>query len=141
MKMRFASQTDVELLASLNHELIADEGSDNPLTIDQLRMRMTEWLAGRYQAVLFETPEGEPLAYALYRDDGETLFLRQFFVTRAHRQTGVGRAAIQQLLREVFPPGKRITVEVLSANTRGLAFWHALGFSDYFVTLELRAVA
>jgi GNAT superfamily N-acetyltransferase len=138
--MRFASDADVDLLARLNHELIADEGGDNPMTIAQLGTRITEWLAGRYQAVLFETSEGEPLAYALFRDDGETLFLRQFFVVRAYRQTGVGRAAMQRLLNEVFPPEKRLLVEVLSKNARGLAFWHALGFSDYFVTLELRAV-
>ncbi len=139
MHMRFASQADVTLLARLNHELIADEGSDNPQSIPQLAERMAEWLDGRYQAVLFETAEQETLAYALFRDEGESIFLRQFYVTRSHRQAGVGRAALQRLLGEVFAPGKRVVVEVLSKNERGIAFWHALGFSDYFLTLELRA--
>ena len=139
MHMRFASQADVALLARLNHELIADEGGDNVQSIPQLAERMTEWLEGRYQGVLFETSEREPLAYALFRDEGESIFLRQFFVTRPHRHAGVGRTAMRQLLTEVFAPGKRVVVEVLSKNERGIAFWHALGFSDYFLTLELRA--
>ncbi len=139
MEMRFASQSDVAVLARLNYQLIADEGSDNPMTVPQLAERMAEWLDGRYRAVLFEIAS-EAVAYVLYRDDGETIFVRHFFVTRTHRRSGIGREAMTVLINDVFPPEKRVVVDVLTRNARGLAFWHALGFNDYLLTLERRAV-
>lgn len=135
MNLRTATLADIDTLAELNHQLIADEGADNPMAVQQLAERMTEWLEGRYRATLFEEG-GAPVAYALYRDDGESIYLRQFFVTRDRRRGGVGRAAIGRLVDEVFPPGKRVVVEVLSKNTRAMTFWHAMGFVDYFMTLE-----
>lgn len=135
MNYRTATLADIEMLAELNHQLIADEGADNPRSVAQLAERMAEWLEGRYRAVLFEEG-GAPVAYALYRDDGESIYLRQFFVTRERRRTGVGRDAIARLVNEVFPPGKRVVVEVLAKNARAMAFWHAMGFVDYFMTLE-----
>ena len=135
MNYRTATLADIETLAELNHQLIADEGADNPWSVPQLAERMAEWLEGRYRAVLFEEG-GAPVAYALYRDDGESIYLRQFFVTRERRRTGVGRDAIARLVNEVFPPGKRVVVEVLAKNARAMAFWHAMGFVDYFMTLE-----
>ncbi len=135
MNLRLATMADIDTLAELNHQLIADEGADNPMSVPQLAERMTEWLEGRYRAVLFD--EGDaPVAYALYRDDGESVYLRQFFVARDRRRTGAGRDALTRLVNEVFPPGKRVVVEVLSTNTRAMAFWHAMGFVDYFMTLE-----
>lgn len=135
MNYRTATLADIETLAELNHQLIADEGADNPRSVPQLAERMAEWLEGRYRAVLFEEG-GAPVAYALYRDDGESIYLRQFFVTRERRRTGVGRDAITRLVKEVFPSGKRVVVEVLAKNARAMAFWHAMGFVDYFMTLE-----
>lgn len=135
MNLRTATLADVDTLAELNHQLIADEGADNPMSVQQLAERMAEWLEGRYRAMLFEE-EGAPVAYALYRDDGESIYLRQFFVTRERRRAGVGREAIAHLVADVFPSGKRVVVEVLSKNARAMAFWHAMGFVDYFMTLE-----
>ena len=37
---------------------------------------------------------------------------------------------------EVWPEGARVTVEVLVHNRVGVAFWRALGFQDYALTLE-----
>lgn len=135
MNLRAATPADIDTLAELNHQLIADEGADNPMSVRQLAERMAEWLVGRYRATLFEE-DGAPVAYALYRDDGESIYLRQFFVARDRRRTGVGRDAITRLVDEVFPPGKRVVVEVLAKNARAMAFWHAMGFVDYFMTLE-----
>jgi ribosomal protein S18 acetylase RimI-like enzyme len=58
-------------------------------------------------------------------------------VTRDARRTGVGRAAFA-LLRQLWPPGARITVEVLSPNEAAQSFWRSVGFADYSLTLELR---
>jgi ribosomal protein S18 acetylase RimI-like enzyme len=85
--------------------------------------------------VLFEE-DGVTVGYALYRDnDGGGKYLRQFFVAREQRRRGVGRRAMQLLLTEVLPE-TRLVVEVLSSNERGREFWHALGFTEYALTLE-----
>jgi ribosomal protein S18 acetylase RimI-like enzyme len=63
--------------------------------------------------------------------------LRQFFVSRDHRRQGVGRQAMTLLLQQVWPPDARISLDVLVQNQQGLAFWKALGFSEYAITLEL----
>jgi GNAT superfamily N-acetyltransferase len=97
---------------------------------------MQQWLATDYTAIMFEQ-HTMPVAYALFRPEAASIYLRQFFVERQYRRHGIGRRAIPLLLTEVWPPGRRITLDVLVHNQRGRAFWHALGFQDYAVTLEL----
>ena len=138
MEHRFAGESDLDLLAEWNHQLIRDEGHNNPMTVPELRERMRGWLETDYRAVLFSM-EGEPLAYALYHEGPDEVYLRQFFVRRDRRRRGAGRRAMGVLRREVWPAGKRLTVEVLVQNTGGLAFWRAMGYRDYSLTLELVA--
>jgi predicted acetyltransferase len=97
---------------------------------------MREWLAGEYRAVIF-VRDGEPVGYALYRDDASEIDLRQFFVRRGHRRQGIGREAVGILRQHAWPQHKRLTVEVLTANAPDLAFWHSVGFRDYCLTLEI----
>jgi GNAT superfamily N-acetyltransferase len=133
---RIATAEDAPLLAGLNRQLIEDEGHRNPMTPPELERRMRDWLQGEYTAVIFELA-GRPAAYALYRAVSEGIYLRQFFVDRAQRRAGIGRAAIDLLRDEIWPPGTRVTVEVLASNRRGYDFWRAVGFRDYAITLEL----
>jgi GNAT superfamily N-acetyltransferase len=133
---RAATAGDAPLLGRLNRQLIEEEGHRNPMTVPELTERMRGLLATEYEAVLFEV-DGAPVAYALYRDDGDAVYLRQFFVDRSRRRAGIGRRAMRTLLDDVLPPGKRVTLEVLTGNARGRAFWRALGFREYAVTLEL----
>ena len=49
---------------------------------------------------------------------------------------GLGRAAWSVLLRDVFPKGCRVTLEVLTHNDAGLAFCRAVGFTDHALTLK-----
>jgi GNAT superfamily N-acetyltransferase len=137
MHYRFATAADSRCLAELNHQLIHDEGHRNPMNIDQLEHRMCGWLSsGEYRAVVFEQ-EGTPVAYALYREDPDDIYLRQFFVVRARRRHGIGRTAMQSLLSDIWPRTKRRTVSVLVHNTSGVAFWRAVGYQDYALTLEI----
>ena len=135
LRVRPATVADVSLLAELNRQLIQDEGHRNPMTLPELAERMRGFLAGEYRVHLFEL-DGEAVAYALWRDDGDAIYLRQFFVDRAHRRAGVGRAAIRLLFDEVFPGNKRVTVDVLIGNDGGRRFWEAVGFRRYALTLE-----
>ena len=63
--------------------------------------------------------------------------MRQLFVVRHRRREGIGRRAVDTLRAEVWPKDKRLTVEVLVANERGVAFWRSVGYADYALTLEI----
>jgi GNAT superfamily N-acetyltransferase len=137
MHYRFATVADARFLAELNHQLIRDEGHRNPMSVDQLEHRMRGWLSsGEYRAIIF-AQEDTPVAYALYREDPDAIYLRQFFVVRTRRRHGIGRSAMQSLLSDIWPCTKRRTVSVLVQNTSGVAFWHAIGYQDYALTLEI----
>ena len=135
MEHRLATERDLDLLAEWNHQLIRDEGHRNAMAVPELRERMRGWLGGEYEAVIFLV-DGEPVAYALYRDSGEDVYLRQLFVARDRRRLGIGRKAVEILRHQAWPATKRLTVDVLTANTVGVSFWRAVGFHDYCLTLE-----
>src|SRR5262245_14742006 len=96
MRYRQATIADAAALAGMNHRLIRDEGHRNPMTAPELQARMEGWLAGEYEAMLFEE-DGEPVGYALYRRETEFVYLRQFFVEPTRRRRGTGRAALAWL--------------------------------------------
>jgi GNAT superfamily N-acetyltransferase len=106
------------------------------MTVPELRERMRGWLGGEYKAVIFG-PEADPVAYALYRETATEVYLRQLFVRRDRRREGIGRAAMEVLRSQVWPRRKRLTVEVLTANLRAVAFWRSIGYKDYCLTLEI----
>ena len=106
------------------------------MTVPELEQRMRSWLSGEYRAVLFED-NGQVVAYALFREQPEEIYLRQLFVVRDRRSQGIGRAAVELLRTQVWPKTKRLTVEVLVANKRAVAFWRSIGYTDYCLTLEI----
>ena len=127
LRLRYASEADVPILARLNQQLVLDGLSPNPRSPAELEQRMRDWLAGEYRAVIFEA-SGEAVAYAVFRPSVEGLYVQQFFVARAHRRRGVGRRAIELLREQVLPPGATLSLDVLLQNERGLEFWEAIGF-------------
>jgi predicted acetyltransferase len=132
---RFASVGDCSMLAAWNYQLIRDEGHRNPMDVWELEERMRGWLASsEYQSIIFE--ESEPVAYALFRETDDEIYLRQFFVVRHRRREGIGSRAIAQLFAS-WPKQKRWTVSVLTKNTPAVAFWQSLGYADYALTLEI----
>jgi predicted acetyltransferase len=136
ISFRFATLADCRALAELNHQLIRDEGHRNPMTVPELDQRMRSWLAGEYRAVFFEA-DGGIVAYALFREEPEEIYLRHLFVVRHKRRQGVGRKAVEILRSQIWPRDKRLTVEVLVANTNAVAFWRAVGYSDHALRLEI----
>jgi predicted acetyltransferase len=79
----------------------------------------------------------EVVAYALYREQAEEIYLRQLFVARNRRRQGIGRTAFEILRSRVWPSDKRLTVDVLVQNTGAVAFWRAVGCKDHCLTLEI----
>ena len=136
MTFRPATLEDCALLAGLNHQLIQDERHRNRMTASELEQRMKGWLGGEYRAVIYEDG-GEVVAYALFRELPEEIYLRQLFVVRNRRRQGVGRRAVEILRSHVWPKNKRLTVDVLVTNESAIAFWRAVGYTDYCLTLEI----
>ncbi|HWF20129.1 MAG TPA: GNAT family N-acetyltransferase [Verrucomicrobiae bacterium] len=136
MTYRIATFEDCPLLAELNQQLIQDEGHRNSMTMPELERRMKEWLSGDYTAVLFENGR-EAVAYALFRELSDEIYLRHLFVIPSRRRMGVGREAMEILRSHIWPKDKRLTVSVLTSNKPAIAFWRTIGYCDYSMTLEI----
>ncbi len=137
--VRAATEADCERLGAMNRQLIQDEGHRNRMGVPELVERMRGWLAGDYQAWLLERAQA-PMAYCLARDDGDHVYIRQLWVEPGARRQGAGRLLIDHLARSAWH-GRRLRLEVLVGNQRAIAFWRAIGFADYCVTLERQAAA
>ena len=136
MTFRAATSDDCPRLAELNHQLIRDEGHPNRMTVQELEQRMRGWLSAEYRAIIYEDG-GEVVAYALFREQAEEIYLRQLFVVRHRRSQGIGHRAVEMLRSQVWPETKRLTVEVLVANKRAISFWRSAGYADYALSLEI----
>jgi ribosomal protein S18 acetylase RimI-like enzyme len=136
MKLRYASDEDIQLLAELNHQLIQDERVPNPMSVRELAERMRAWLGGDYRPVVFELA-AEPIAYALFRTSEEGIYLRQFYVSRANRRRGVGRRAIEIFREQVVSSDQALSLEVFVHNEAGVAFWQAVGFEQHTLSFRI----
>jgi len=136
-----AKSTEVDLLAQLNRQLDEDEPYAYPLPLSALSERMACWIAeGEHQVLLFRSGD-QLIGYAVWRAAERGTYLRHFFICRDRRGQGWGRAAIQLLCREVFPKDRPVNIDTAIGNKAGIAFWHAIGFQDLSVGMELRAGA
>ena len=136
LAFRVATDADVQTLAELNTQLIRDEGHRSSMSTLELADRMESWLAGDYEAVLFDA-DGTTVGYALFRYEPSWVYLRQFLVVRSQRRNGIGRAAVRWLITNPWRSAQRIRLDVLVGNASGVAFWRAIGFDDYCTTMEL----
>lgn len=139
---RTANPDDIPLLARMNHALIQDEGSENPMDIDELAERMRDFLAGEYRAVIF-LHDGEIIGYCLYRvEDGyggqHGIYVRQYYIAPEYRRQGLGKRAFLMLAEDLFSGVKDITLDVLDGNLTGRAFWESVGFVPYSRHMRLK---
>lgn len=136
-----AKGTEVDLLAQLNRQLDEDEPHPHPLPLPALTERMARWIAeGEYEVLLLRNAD-QLIGYAVWRAEESDSYLRHFFICRDRRRQGWGRAAVQLLCREVFPKDRPVQIEAAIGNKAGIAFWHAIGFEDFGLSMELKAGA
>jgi ribosomal protein S18 acetylase RimI-like enzyme len=136
-----AKSSDVDLLAQLNRQLDEDEPHPYPLPLSELIGRMARWIAeGEYDVLLFRSAD-QLVGYAVWRAEEHHSYLRHFFICREQRRRGWGRAAMQALCQDVFPKDRPVNIDAAVGNKAGIAFWHALGFEDFSLGMELRAGA
>jgi len=126
MRLTRAAHDDVPQLAAMNWQLIRDEGSDNPMTLAQLTVRMSEFLQGSYDAWWMVVNQ-HTVGYILVDMGKKPLYIRHFFVAASFRRRGYGRTAFELLLAEL--QHVPLDVAVLNANATAVAFWQSVGFA------------
>jgi 8-oxo-dGTP pyrophosphatase MutT (NUDIX family) len=137
LSYRVAGDEDVALLAEMNASLIQAEGSDNPMTLEELRYRMHAFLLeDGYQAVIFDY-EGAVVGYALYRPEPKHTYVRQFYITEKMRGRGIGTAAFAMMRESEWWQAAEIQLDVLEGNRKVLDFWRDLGFEPRATRLRL----
>lgn len=86
--------------------------------------RLTRMCAGGWRLTVW--PEGDSIiAFALWMDMVEYVFLRSFAVDPSRREGGRGRRFFEALRVEAWPSGRQIRLEVAPDGPR--AFWERLG--------------
>lgn len=133
-----AESADIPLLAELNFQLMEDEAHPYPLEMPALRDRMTRWLEGEYHVLLFRRGD-RTSGYAVWRLEDRGAYMRHFFICRDQRRQGLGRAAMALLRRDALPKDHPLQIEVAVWNQRAIDFWHAIGFKDFGLSMELKA--
>jgi 8-oxo-dGTP pyrophosphatase MutT (NUDIX family) len=137
LSYRIAGGEDVALLAEMNASLVQAEGSDNPMTVEELRYRMNAFLLeDGYQAVIFEY-DGAVIGYALYRPEPKFTYLRQFYITEKMRGRGLGTAAFRMMRESQWSQAAEIQLDVLEGNRGAIDFWRDLGFEPRATRLRL----
>ena len=136
-----ANDTEVDLLAQLNRQLDEDEPHPYPLPLSALGERMARWIGSGESEVLLFRRGDRVTGYAAWRVEDRGAYLRHFFICRDQRRQGWGRAAMQLLRRDVFPKDLPVQIEASIGNKAGIAFWHAIGFEDFGLSMELKAGA
>lgn len=132
-----ATEADIPHLAELNRQLMEDEAHPHMLELDALRARMARWVAGEYNVLVFRA-NGQVCGYAAWCAEDRGTYLRHFFICRDQRRRGLGRAVIDRLRRDHFPRDQPLQLEATIWNTDAIAFWRAVGFKDFGLTLEMK---
>ncbi len=136
MELREATiETDLEVLAEMNHSLVLDEGHRNTMGVPQLRERMESWLRTEYRAQII-ADDGNIIGYCLWRESLEYIYIRQLFVKSDFRRKGFGRNAIRWLRNNKWDRSLTLKTEVLIGNESGIEFWRKVGFKDYCIAME-----
>ncbi|GIP38979.1 hypothetical protein J31TS4_22590 [Paenibacillus sp. J31TS4] len=134
LKVRICSDEDLDLLATLNKQLIEDEQHDNKMNMEQLKDRMRTFLHTDYTAYQFEK-NGQVVGYALVNRTRQPLYLRHFFICRESRRQGYGKLAFMMLLEALGT--EKMEIEVMHWNHVGHSFWKSLGFQERSISMRL----
>ena len=139
--LRSATGSDHPHLAVMNAQLIKDEGSRKPMSLDDLAARFQHWSAESWQVMIIEARE-ETVGYSVfniqpdeYKPQGRVVYVRQFYIAPEHRGRGLGTQALDCLVDKVFPKGARLEADVLETNPSGAQFWIRAGFRPYYTRL------
>lgn len=134
MKIIKAELYDAGRLAEMNRRLIEDERHPNPMNLEQLNRRMSEWLEKEYTGYL-AIEDGGIVAYCLFRDDGKYYYMRQLYVERENRRNYIATKLLDWMYRNIWTD-KKVRLDVLSHNQEAIAFYKNYGFQTHVWRME-----
>jgi predicted acetyltransferase len=133
MQLHRTSLDDVPVLAQMNWQLIRDEGSDNPMTRDQLAERLTGFITTTYEAWLIRVDQ-QVAGYVLVDRGRQPIYLRQMFIDAPYRRRGYAKAAFAALCTELHHAP--LEVEVFAWNAPAVAFWQSVWFAPRVIQMR-----
>lgn len=142
MKLDKIESDDIPQLACWNVELHEDEGS-KPMTIDRAEARLRGWLADSLFKGFIISVDDRSVGYVLYqnippspdlRDSLESIYIRQFYISRDERRLGYGRSAIGLFAQQAVSADQPINLDIKYSNPIGQKFWESLGFKAEHVS-------
>lgn len=136
IRIEKCSEADLDLLTELFGQLSEDEKSDR--VWDEIRRReaLDKYMRGGSYAYFFLDGE-ETVGYALVNENASPLYLQHFFICREHRRQHYGKEAFEALMLELG--ADTIDLDAYVWNSRGIAFWRSLGFTDLCIMLRYHA--
>lgn len=148
LRLRPAREDDIETLATLNVQLLDDEGHPATVTLGELMVRHREWLiSGEWSQDILDI-DGHVVGYIVHAPNPHPLdpsiperFIRQFCIDRRFRRNGLGRDGFELFMEHRAEPGGRVTLDVLESNPTGRAFWESVGCRPFFSRMEVRRAA
>ncbi|WP_168124003.1 GNAT family N-acetyltransferase, partial [Paenibacillus sp. HB172176] len=137
LRLQSAENSDLKILAEMNKQLIEDENSSNPMGMQELEQRMSDFLKDSWEIDLIMN-DTVIIGYALYqyqnvqgKEDDKQVYIRQYFIRREFRNMGYGIAGIELLKKTRFTDLTKIEIDVLESNPKGQRFWEKVGFKRY----------
>jgi ribosomal protein S18 acetylase RimI-like enzyme len=129
-----ATVADCQALAKMNKQLIIDERHSNPMNIEELKERMIKFIENEYKCYLIKLKQ-EIIGYCLFRDDTDSIYVRQLYIKDNYRKQGYARNCIEEL-KEIEWKNRKLRTEVLTHNLTGYRFWKKVGFNEYCIVME-----
>jgi 8-oxo-dGTP pyrophosphatase MutT (NUDIX family) len=131
-----AQDEDVPMLEKLNADLLQAQNVESGMTLDALEVRMREFLAAEYQAVLFVFRE-KVVGYALFKLEPKFAFVRHIYVDTSVAKKVRVDTAFQLLRKGEFEDYASVRLDVPEGNKESLKIWESIGFRPRSVRLEL----
>lgn len=129
--MRIGEASDLAGVARLFAQMYS-------VPVQEAHSRLSAMQQGKWQVTELVDDEGA-VAFALWVDLGEYVFLRSYAVDAEQRVEGLGRTFFERLRGEVLPQGKTIRLEVANDGPHG--FWAKMGFAQVTTGMWLEAEA
>ena len=136
LSIRRATQNDLDLLISMNLQLMSDEQYDRPLEMPAVRTRMQHFISDRNFGAFLFLANDAVAGYAVMELDKTPLYLRHFFIQSEFRRKHIGTSCFKLLLKQLKTD--TIDLDVMVWNTRGFGFWKSLGFSERCISMTYR---
>lgn len=114
------------------------------MSVDTAAERIQRWFdTGTFQGAIFLVDE-KAIGYLLYEHRpvhvdlraSESVYIRQFFISRESRRKGHGTKAFETFLRELVPEQASVSLDVKVSNPSGQRFWETLGFPAKTIAYE-----